>query len=264
MPLRAFSISQCRHLNTWFSNRSSPILTKGAEEEVEAVAGDAAVEVTLTLANNNSNLLNNISQIPLPPQVPGQRPAMFSDVHLDYPPQYVPQEGKKSLSATTLQERERTPCPQNPTGEGKDSVFSIPTGGGKDSLFPHPTGGGKDSECTVSYCIYPRYSSKREQPKSGKQVKTFSASVEKFRRASFDSKLDCRRIQTTLQGVPKIVQDSLHNQRILRSKQTKCLVDCYSRLNLQRRNRHSAKNQTASDSTAVCSWSQNQATAGGQ
>ena len=129
----------------------------------------------------------------------------------------------------------------HPTGGGKDSLLPHPTGGGKDSSFPHPTGGGKDSECTVSYCIYSRSSSKGEQPKSGKQVKAFSASVEKFRRASFDSKLDCRRIQTTLQGAPKIVQDSLHNQRILRSKQTKCLVDCYSRLNSQRRNRHSAK-----------------------
>ena len=104
----------------------------------------------------------------------------------------------------------------HPTGGGKDSLFPHPTGGGKDSLFPYPTGGGKDSLCTVSYCIYPRSSSKQEQPKSGKQAKKFPASVEKFRRTSFDPEPDCRRIQTTLQGAPKIVQDSLHNQRVRR------------------------------------------------
>ena len=143
MPLRAFSISQCRRLNTWFSNRSSPILTKGAEEEVEAVAGDAAVEVTLTLANNNNNLLNNISQIPLPPQVPGQRPAMFSDVHLDYPPQYVPQEGKKSLSATTLQERERTPCPHTLPERVRTPCFLSPQEGERTPHFHTPQEGVK-------------------------------------------------------------------------------------------------------------------------
>ena len=143
MPRRAFSISQCRHPNTWFSNLSSPILTKGAEEEVEAVAGDAAVEVTLTLASNNSNLLNNISQIPLPPQVPGQRPTMISDVLLDYPPQYVPQEGKKSLSATTLQERERTPCPHTLPERVRTPCFLSPQEGERTPCFHTPQEGVK-------------------------------------------------------------------------------------------------------------------------
>ena len=101
------------------------------------------MEVTLTLANNNSNFLNNISQIPLPPQVPGQRPAMFSDVHLDYPPQYVPQEGKKSLSATTLQERERTPCPHTLPERVRTPCFLSPQEGERTPHFLTPQEGVK-------------------------------------------------------------------------------------------------------------------------
>ena len=118
----------------------------------------------------------------------------------------------------------------HPTGGGKDSVYSNPTGGGKDSLFTHPTGGGKDSLCTVSYCIYPRPSPKENEPNSGKQAKIVPTSVEEFRRTPFNLKPYRRRIQTTLQGAPKTVQDTLHNQWLRRLQQTKCLVDCYSRL----------------------------------
>ena len=120
-------------------------------------------------------------------------------------------------------------------------MYSNPTGGGKDSLFPHPTGGGKDSLCTVSYCIYPRPSPKENEPNSGKQAKIFLASMEEFRRTPFNPKPYRRRIQTTLQGAPKTVQDTLHNQWLRRLQQTKCLVDCYSRLTSQRRNRHRSK-----------------------
>ena len=101
------------------------------------------MEVTLTLANSNSNLLNNISQIPLPPQVPGQRPAMFSGVHLDYPPQYVPQEGKKSLSATTLQEREKTPCPHTLLERVRTPCFLSPQEGERTPHFHTPQEGVK-------------------------------------------------------------------------------------------------------------------------
>ena len=120
-------------------------------------------------------------------------------------------------------------------------MYSNPTGGGKDSLFTHPTGGGKDSLCTVSYCIYPRPSPKENEPNSGKQGKIVPTSVEEFRHTPFNPKPYRRRIQTTLQGAPKTVQDTLHNQRLHRLQQTKCLVDCYSRLTSQRRNRHHSK-----------------------
>ena len=120
-------------------------------------------------------------------------------------------------------------------------MYSNPTGGGKDSLFPHPTGGGKDSLCTVSYCIYPRPSPKENEPNSGKQAKIFPANMEDFRRTPFNPKPYRGRIQTTLQRAPKTVQDTLHNQRLRRLQQTKCLVDCYSRLTSQRRNRHRSK-----------------------
>ena len=65
--------------------------------------------------------------------------------------------------------------------------------------------------------------------------------MEEFRHTPFNPKPYRRRIQTTLQGAPKTVQNTLHNQRLCRLKQTKCLVDCYSRLTLQRRNRHHSK-----------------------
>ena len=228
-------------------------------------AGDAAVRVTLTLASNNNSLLNDIFQTTLPPQAPGQRPTITSDVLLDYPPQYVPPEGIKSLSATTLQERERTPCFHTPPEGVRTPCIQTPQEGEKTPCFHTPQEGektpcshtpqkgvktpcshtpqegGKDSLCTVSYCIYPRSSSKEEEPNSGKQAKIFPASVENLRRTPFNSKPDCRRIQATLQGVPKIAQDSLHNQRLRRLQQTKCLVDCYSRLTSQRRNRHHSK-----------------------
>ena len=100
------------------------------------------MEVTLTLSNNN-NLLNNISQIPLPPQVPGQRPTIISDVLLDYPPQYVPQEGKKSLSATTLQERERTPCPHTLPERVRTLCFLSPQEGERTPCFHTPQEGVK-------------------------------------------------------------------------------------------------------------------------
>ena len=65
--------------------------------------------------------------------------------------------------------------------------------------------------------------------------------MEDFRRTPFNPKPYRGRIQTTLQGAPKTVQDTLHNQWLCRLQQTKCLVDCYSRLTSQRRNRHHSK-----------------------
>ena len=183
-------------------------------------AGDAAVGVTFTLASNNNSLLNDTSQSLLPPKTPGLKPTITSDVLSDYPPQYVSPEGIKTECNNPTGE-EKDSLLSHPTGGGKDSVYSNPTGGGKDSLFTHPTGGGKDSLCTV----------KENEPNS----------VEEFRRAPFNPKTYRRRIQTTLQGVPKTVQDTLHNQRLRRLQQTKCLVDCYSRLTSQRRNRHRSK-----------------------
>ena len=88
----------------------------------------------------------------------------------------------------------------NPTGGGKDSLFSHYTGGGKDSVLSNPTGGGKDSLffiphrrgkdslcsplvggdplSTLSWCIYPRSSSETIKPSSGKQAKIVPASME--------------------------------------------------------------------------------------
>ena len=90
----------------------------------------------------------------------------------------------------------------NPSGEGKDSFCTVPSGEGKDSL------------CTVSKCIYPRSIFQTTQSKTGSRP---------------------GRGQTTIQGMSKTIQVSLHQQRLRRLQQTKCLVDLYSRPAAERR-----------------------------
>ena len=113
-------------------------------------AGDAAVGVTFTLASNNNSLLNDTSQTPLPPKTPGLKPALItSDVLSDYPPQYVPPEGIKTLSVTTLQERkmtqegEKTPCSHTPQEGVKTPCFHTPPEGVRTLCIQTPQEGEK-------------------------------------------------------------------------------------------------------------------------
>ena len=76
--LRASTINQCRHPITWCNSPFSPIPIRVVTEEVDAVAGDAAVGVTLAVASSN-NLLNDTYQTVLPSRKPGQRPTTVSD-----------------------------------------------------------------------------------------------------------------------------------------------------------------------------------------
>ena len=143
-----------------------------------------AVEVTLTLANNNK-LLNNISQIALPPQTPGQRPTIISDVLLDYPPQYVPPEGKKSLSATTLQERERTPCPHTLSERVRTPCFLSPQEGERTPCFhtqeegvktpcSHTPQEGVQTPCVQSHIVFIQDQvQNKENLKVGSRLKSF-------------------------------------------------------------------------------------------
>ena len=66
--------------------------------------------VTLAVASSN-NFLNDTYQTLLPSRNPGQRPITFRQ-SLKLSSQCAPPEGVKTLSVTTLQEREGTPCSQ--------------------------------------------------------------------------------------------------------------------------------------------------------
>ena len=52
-----------------------------------------------------------------------------------------------------------------------------------------------------------------------------------------DHRAHKRRIKVALQGMPKPIQGTLHNQQLRRVRQTKCLMDLYSRPAAERRSR---------------------------
>ena len=150
---KACSINQCLYPSIWFNNLSFPILTKVGEEDAEVAAGVAAVGVTLTLASNNNSLLNDTSQTMLPSQAPAQKPTVTSDVLLDYPPQCVPPEGIKTLSATTLRERKRTPCFHTPPEGVRTSCIQTAQEGEKTPCFHTPQEGVK-TPCVQSHIVF--------------------------------------------------------------------------------------------------------------
>ena len=84
----------------------------GAEEDV-ATEEDGAAEATHQ-PQSSSNLFNDTQQSVLPPPQPGIRPKTLSENHWDYPQGCVQLNPNKSLSASTLQERVKTPCVQSP------------------------------------------------------------------------------------------------------------------------------------------------------
>ena len=63
-------------------------------------------------AQSSNNLLSDTQQSVLPPPQPGIRPKTLSESHWDYPQGCAQLNGNKSLSASTLQERVKTPCVQ--------------------------------------------------------------------------------------------------------------------------------------------------------
>ena len=65
-------------------------------------------------AQSSNNLLNDTQQSVLPPPQPGIRPKTLSESHWDYPQGCTLLNGNKPLSASTLQERVKTPCIHTP------------------------------------------------------------------------------------------------------------------------------------------------------
>ena len=104
-----------------------------------------------------------------------------------------------------------------------------------------PTRGGENSGCMISgytqassvqKCIYSRKISA-----SGGQTKAVPSGVGKTWVPLVDHRAHKRRIQVALQGMPKPIQCTLHNQQLRRLRQTKCLMDLYSRPAAERRSR---------------------------
>ena len=226
---KGFTTNPCRLHNIWCSNPSFSLHPKVVTEEDVVVAEAAAAEAA-HVVTSSSNLLNDTQYQVLPLQNPGLELTMLSGdpLHRVFP--VTPPEGEKTLSVLSLPEREKCTVPK---GGGKDSVCTTPTGGGKDSVCTVPTRGGEKSGCTVSgyilsssvqKCIY-----SRKRSASGGQTKAVPSGVGKTWVPPIDHRAHKRRIQVALQGTPKPIQGTLHNQQLCRLRQTKCLMDLYSR-----------------------------------
>ena len=100
---KGYSINLCWHPSTWCNSPSFPTHRLVVEEDM-AGAEDVATEATHQ-AQSSSNLLNV-----LPPPQPGIRPKTLSESPWDYPQGCAQLNGNKFLSASTLQERVKTPC----------------------------------------------------------------------------------------------------------------------------------------------------------
>ena len=106
-PNKGYSINPCWHLSTCCNSPFFPT-HKVVAEEVEAVAEDAVSEKT----QSSSNLLNDTQQSLLASPQPGLKPKTFSDSLWGYPQVCAWLNGKKSLIASTLLQREKTLCIQ--------------------------------------------------------------------------------------------------------------------------------------------------------
>ena len=79
---------------------------------------------------------------------------------------------------------------------------------------------------SVQKCIYSR---KSEKPASGGQTEAIPSRVGKAGVPPVDYRAHKRRIQVALQGTLQPIQGTLHSQQLPRLRQTKCLMDFYSR-----------------------------------
>ena len=79
---------------------------------------------------------------------------------------------------------------------------------------------------SVQKCIYSR---KSERSVSGGQIKAVPSRMGKTWVPPVDHRAHKSRIQVALQGTPKPIQGTLRNQQLHRLRQTKCLMNLYSR-----------------------------------
>ena len=187
---------------------------------------------------NSSNLLNDTQYQVLPSKNPGLELTMLSGDPLHYVFPVTPPEGEKTPCVQSPPEGEKTPCVQSPP-EGEKTVCTVPTGEGKDSVCTVPSRGGENSgyiqSSSVQQCT-------REVTKSasGGQTEAVPYGMGKTRLPLVNYRAHKRQIQVALQRMPKLIQGTLHSQQLRRLRQTKCLMDLYSRSAAERRNRSSS------------------------
>ena len=117
----------------------------------------------------------------------------------------------------SIPEREKTPCVQSPPEGGKTLCVQSPP----------------ESEKTLG--VQCQDISNLVQFKSVQ--KAVPSGVRKTWVPPVDHRAHKRRIQIALQGTPKPIQGTLHNQQLRRLLQTKCLLDLYSRPAAERHRR---------------------------
>ena len=199
--------------------------------------GDAAVGLTFTLASNSNSLLNDTSQTP-------------SDVLSDYPPQYIPPEGIKTLSATTLWERKRTPCIQTPQ-EGEKTPCS------------HTPQEGVKTPCVQSHIVFIQDQvQKRTNLTVGSRLKSFLPAWKTLGAHRSILNLIVEGYKLPFRERPKLSRIPCITSGFANFNKVPCrlLFKTY----FTKAQSTSFKNQRVWVSTVACSWFQNQATAGGQ
>ena len=92
--------------------------------------------------------------------------------------------------------------------------------------------------CSVKKCIYPR---KYERPPNGRPTLVVHGSVGEQRLPSFLDRHTQTRVSSAIQKSPQAVKESLHDQRIQRHKQRQCIIQFYSGVANQKRNRKGGK-----------------------
>ena len=192
----------------------------------EVMAAEAAQVVT-----SSNNLLNDTQYQVLLSQNPGLELAMLSGDPLHCVFSVVPSDGEKTLSVLTLMERVKTLCVQSPPEREKTLCVQPPPEAGKTPCVQSPPEGEK------TLCVQSQDISKQVQLKSGGQTEAVPSRMGKTRFPQVDHSAHKRRIQVVLQGMPQTIQSTLHRQQLRRLRQTKCLMDLYSRPAAERCNR---------------------------
>ena len=170
------------------------------------------------MVTSSSNLLNDTQYQVL-------TMLLGDPLHCVFP--VTPPEGEKTLSVLSLPEREKTPCVQSPRGEGKISYVQPPPEGVKTLVILS-----QDTPKLVQSKSV--FILEKDLPVGG-QTQTVPSGVGKTWVPPVDHRAHKRRIQVALQGTPKAIQGTRHNQQLCRLRQTKCLMDLYSRPAAERR-----------------------------
>ena len=175
----------------------------------------------------------------LPPPQSGIRLKTLSETDWDYPQVCAQLNGNKSLSTSTLQERIKTPCVQS-LQEREMTPFVQSLQEREKTPCVQSLQEREKTPCVQSQSVFipdRRFklsSQELEVVLVGGRLGHFLPEWEK-QKAHQSILSDPGLIQTAIQGTSKTIQVSLHQQRLRRFRQTKCLVDLYTRPAAERR-----------------------------